>query len=70
MLYYFAKESPTQLGVANAITRLAQDEEKAEEQVELERLGYNIVAMKKQAFNRLIKEKEDDDSKGIEITIE
>jgi len=73
LLYYFAKESPTQLGVANAITRLAQDEEKAEEQVELERLGYNIVAMKKQAFNRLIKEREEEDTgknEGIEIEIE
>ena len=59
--FFTTQEAPTQWGIANAITRMAQTEEKPENQVELERAGNDIAILEPDDFIRLIrKEKKDD----------
>jgi len=45
LLNQFAKESPTQWGLSMAVTRIAQDEEDYEKQIELEKIGNDILNM-------------------------
>jgi len=51
--YFTTQEAPTQWGMANAITRMAQTEEKVENQVELERAGNEIAILEPEEFIRL-----------------
>ncbi len=51
--YFTTQEAPTQWGIANAVSRLAQDEEKAENQVELEKAGSDIAILEPEEFLRL-----------------
>jgi len=59
--YFTTQEAPTQWGIANAITRMAQTEEKAVNQVELERAGNEIAILEPEEFIRLTrKEKQEE----------
>jgi len=51
--YFTTQEAPTQWGLANAVTRLAQQEEKAENQVELEKVGNEVAILEPEEFLRL-----------------
>ena len=51
--YFTTQEAPTQWGLANAVTRLAQKEEKAENQVELEKIGNDVAILEPEEFLRL-----------------
>ena len=71
LLDYFAKEPITQFGLSNAITRMAQDEDKAENQVELEHAGYDLAILKPGVFNKLTYRRHADiEEEGVEIPIE
>ena len=71
LLDYFAKGPTTQFGLSNAITRMAQDEEKAENQVELEHAGYDLAILKPKVFNKLTNRRRSDiEGEGVEIPIE
>ena len=54
--YFTTKEAPTQWGLANAVTRIAQEEEKPENQVELEKIGNEIAILEPEEFLRLTEE--------------
>jgi hypothetical protein len=43
LLNQFAKEGTTQWGLAMAVTRLAQDEQNYENQIQMERIGAQIL---------------------------
>ena len=51
--YFTTQEAPTQWGLANAVTRMAQQEEKAENQVELEKVGNDVAILEPEEFLRL-----------------
>jgi len=51
--FFTTQEAPTQWGLSNAITRAAQEEEKPENQVELERAGNEIAILEPEEFIRL-----------------
>ena len=71
LLDYFAKEPITQFGLSNAITRMAQDEDKAENQVELEHAGYDLAILKPRVFNKLTNRRRlDIADEGVDIPIE
>ena len=59
--FFTTQEAPTQWGLANAITRSAQQEDKAENQVELERAGNDIAILEPEEFLRLTRKKERED---------
>jgi len=46
LINQFARESPTQWGLAMAVTRVAQNEENYEKQIELEKVGAQILEKK------------------------
>jgi len=50
LLNQFAKESPTQWGLAMAVTRVAQDEENYENQIKMEEIGTQILKTKAEVF--------------------
>jgi len=58
--YFTTQEAPTQWGIANAVSRLAQDEEKAENQVELEKAGNDIAILEPEEFMRLTRKEKGD----------
>lgn len=53
LVSFGVEKDKTQYGIANAVTRAAQDEEKFENELELERLGGKLVEMKPEAFYAL-----------------
>jgi len=57
MDYFTVKEDPTQWGIANAMTRLAQTQENVDEQIRLERAGNKIGTMEETDFRELSKER-------------
>jgi len=61
--YFTTKETPTQWGLANAVTRIAQEEEKPENQVELEKIGNEIAILEPEEFLRLTEEEEAEENK-------
>jgi|GEM_PF-541288 len=54
--YFTTKEAPTQWGLANAITRAAQDETNPERQIELEKAGNEVAILEPEEFLRLTEE--------------
>jgi len=61
--YFTTKEAPTQWGLANAITRIAQEEEKPENQVELEKIGNEIAILEPEEFLRLTEEEAEENKR-------
>ncbi|MBC8521277.1 MAG: DUF932 domain-containing protein [Methanomicrobia archaeon] len=53
--YFTTKEAPTQWGLANAVTRIAQNEVKTENQVELEKVGNDIAILEPDEFLKEIR---------------
>ena len=62
--FFTTQEAPTQWGIANAMTRMAQQEETAENQVELERAGNDIAILEPEEFLRLTSKKEKVENNG------
>ncbi len=52
LLNQFSQESPTQWGIAMAITRLAQNEEDYENQIKYEKIGSDILQLKPEILVR------------------
>jgi len=61
--YFTTKEAPTQWGLANAVTRIAQEEEKPENQVELEKIGNEIAILEPEEFLRLTEEEAEENKR-------
>jgi hypothetical protein len=55
--FFTTQEDPNQWGLANAITRMAQNEEKAENQVDFEKAGNDIAILEPEEFKRLTRKK-------------